>query len=87
MEISRNTHFQLSKKIEEQGEQNNDLQGVVMQFRSYVNQLQAQLKETQAQLSQDREESEGMDDEKMQQFAQMRAQVSEVKRRSSSFLK
>ena len=87
MEISRNTHFQLSKKIEEQGEQNNDLQGVVMQFRSYVNQLQAQLKETQAQLSQDREESEGMDDEKMQQFAQMRAQVSEVKRRCSNLLR
>ena len=40
LEISRNSNYQLTKKVEEQSEQSNDLQGVIMQFRSYVNQLQ-----------------------------------------------
>ncbi|KAL5270670.1 hypothetical protein ACHWQZ_G001387 [Mnemiopsis leidyi] len=77
LEISRNTHYQQNMKIEEQAEQNNDLQNVIMQFRAYVNQLQAQLKDTQAQMSQEREMTEGVDEEKLQQLAQMRAQLLE----------
>ena len=43
LEISRNSNYQLTKKVEEQSEQSNDLQGVIMQFRSYVNQLQVNI--------------------------------------------
>ncbi|XP_063689009.1 dynactin subunit 1-like isoform X4 [Bolinopsis microptera] len=77
LEISRNTHYQLNMKVEDQSAQNNDLQNVIMQFRAYVNQLQAQLKDTQTQMTQDKEVTEGVDDEKLHQLAQMRAQLLE----------
>ena len=40
LDFARNVQFGLNRKIEELSTQNTDLQQTIMQFRSFVNQLQ-----------------------------------------------